>query len=159
HYLSLKNTPTPWSAFKNISQLGPGQLVIYENGELRKRVWWRPNFAEDNGLSEQDAASHLRGLLEDAVRLQMRADVPFGAYLSGGVDSSSVVALMAKIGGRQVTTFSLVYSDGLDNKAADQKYARLVAQEFGTDHHEYVLTFREAADSIDLVLDAFDEPF
>jgi asparagine synthase (glutamine-hydrolysing) len=97
--------------------------------------------------------------LEDAVRLQMRADVPFGAYLSGGVDSSSVVALMAKIGGRQVTTFSLVYSDGLDNKAADQKYARLVAQEFGTDHHEYVLTFREAADSIDLVLDAFDEPF
>jgi asparagine synthase (glutamine-hydrolysing) len=159
HYLSLKNTPNPWSAFKNISQLGPGQLLLYQNNELEKRVWWRPHFAEDNGLSEQDAAQSVRDLLEDAVRLQMRADVPFGAYLSGGVDSSSVIALMAKVGGRQVTTFSLVYSDRLDHKAADQKYARLVSQEFGTDHHEYVLTFREAADSVDAVLDAFDEPF
>src|SRR5262249_13125904 len=105
HYFSLKNTPSPWSAFKNINQLGPGQLLICENGELEKRVWWRPYFAEDNALSEQDAAIRVRDLLEDAVRLQMRADVPFGAYLSGGVDSSSVVALMTKIGGRQVTTF------------------------------------------------------
>src|SRR5262249_24912274 len=73
HYFSLKNTPNPWSTFKNISQLGPGQLLIWKNGELKKHVWWRPNFAEDNGLSEQDTAQHVRDLLEDAVRLQMRA--------------------------------------------------------------------------------------
>jgi len=159
HYLSLKNIPSPWSAFRNISQLGPGQSIIFENGELNRRNWWRPIFAEDDRLGEQEAAARVRELLEDAVRLQMRADVPFGAYLSGGVDSSSVVALMTKIGGRQVTTFSLVYSDDLDNKAADQTYAKLVSREFGTDHHEYVLRFQEAADSIDAVLDAFDEPF
>jgi asparagine synthase (glutamine-hydrolysing) len=159
HYLSLKNVPSPWSAFHNISQLGPGQSIAFENGELNRRIWWRPIFAEDDRLGEQEAAVRVRELLEDAVRLQMRADVPFGAYLSGGVDSSSVVALMTKIGGRRVTTFSLVYSDGFENKAADQTYARLVSREFGTDHHEYVLSYREAADSIDAVLDAFDEPF
>lgn len=159
HYLSLKNIPGPWSAFQNISQLGPGQYAVFERGELVQHRWWRPIFAENGQLDEQEAAVRVRELLEDAVRLQMRADVPFGAYLSGGVDSSSIVALMTKIGGRQVTTFSLVYSDDFENKAADRKYARLVSREFGTDHHEYVLTFREAADSIDAVLDAFDEPF
>jgi asparagine synthase (glutamine-hydrolysing) len=159
HYLSLKNIPTPLTAFQGIRQLGPGQFIAMEGGAPTQRVWWRPVFRENARLKEQEATARVRELLEDAVRLQMRADVPFGAYLSGGVDSSSVVALMSRISGRQVTTFSLVYSDDLDNKAADQKYARLVSQEFGTDHHEYVLSFREAADSIGAVLDAFDEPF
>ena len=159
HYFSLKNIPSPGSAFRNIGQLGPGQSIVFEKGELSRNIWWRPVFAENDRLEEQGAAARIRELLEDAVRLQMRADVPFGAYLSGGVDSSSVVALMTKIGGRQVTTFSLVYSDELANKAADQTYARLVSREFGTDHHEYVLSFQEAADNIDAVLDAFDEPF
>lgn len=159
HYLSLKNIPAPWSAFRGIEQLGPGRLAVFERGALTQRTWWRPVFAENVQLEEREAAARIRELLEDAVRLQMRADVPFGAYLSGGVDSSSVVALMARIGGRPVQTFSLVYSDELDNKTADQDYARLVAREFGTDHHEYVLGFQEVADSIDAVLDAFDEPF
>ncbi len=159
HYLSLKNIPAPWSAFLGIRQLGPGEFICVEGGALTQRIWWRPVFRENARLEGQETAARIRELLEDAVRLQMRADVPFGAYLSGGVDSSSVVALMSRIGGRQVTTFSLVYSGELDNKAADQKYARLVAREFGTDHHEYVLSFREAAASIGAVLDAFDEPF
>jgi asparagine synthase (glutamine-hydrolysing) len=159
HYFSLKNIPSPWSAFRGIQQLGPGRLAIFESGELTQRAWWRPIFAENGEIEQEEAVARIRHLLEDAVRLQMRADVPFGAYLSGGVDSSSVVALMSRIGGRQVQTFSLVYSDDLDNKTADQEYAQLVAREFGTDHHEYVLGFQEVADSIDAVLDAFDEPF
>lgn len=159
HYFSLKNIPAPWTAFQGIRQLGPGRILVMENGGLSEGVWWRPVFCENPHLEEKDAAAQIRGLLEDAVRLQMRADVPFGAYLSGGVDSSSVVALMSRIGGRQVTTFSLVYPDHLENKAADQKYARLVAREFGTDHHEYALSFQEAAESIGPILDAFDEPF
>jgi asparagine synthase (glutamine-hydrolysing) len=159
HYLSLKNIPAPWSAFRGIEQLGPGRLAVFEGGALTQRSWWRPIFAENARLEEAEAAAGVRDLLEDAVRLQMRADVPFGAYLSGGVDSSSVVALMARIGGRPVQTFSLVYSDELNNKAADRECARLVARELGTDHHEYVLGFQEVADSTDAVLDAFDEPF
>ena len=94
HYLSLKNVPSPWTAFAGIEQLGPGQFAAFEKGALTQGCWWRPNFAENSQLEEPEAAERIRALLEDAVRLQMRADVPFGAYLSGGVDSSSVVALM-----------------------------------------------------------------
>ncbi len=89
----------------------------------------------------------------------MRSDVPFGAYLSGGVDSSTIVALMSRIGGRRVTTFSLVYSDEFKHKAADQEYARQMSSLYGTDHHEYVLTQRDVVDSIGAVVASFDEPF
>jgi asparagine synthase (glutamine-hydrolysing) len=89
----------------------------------------------------------------------MRSDVPFGAYLSGGVDSSSVVALMSRISGAKVMTFSLTYGDDVAHKAEDQRFARMVAKQYGTDHHEYRLSAAEAAESIEPVLHAFDEPF
>lgn len=159
HYFSFKNIPSPWSAFEGIEQLRPGERVIYENGKLKREKWWSLGFAEDESIDEQTAAIRIRELLEDSVRLRMRADVPFGAYLSGGVDSSSVVALMSNIGGHRVQTFSLVYADDLQHKAADQAFARQVARQYDTDHHEYVLTHQDVADSLDAVLTAFDEPF
>lgn len=159
HYFSLKNIPAPRSAFKGIEQLRPGEFLVFENGQLSRKVWWRPVFNEDLSRDEVETSSKIRSLLEDAVRLQMRADVPFGAYLSGGVDSSSVVALMSNIGGRRVKTFSLVYADEVGHKVPDREYARLVSEEFGTEHHEYFLSFPEVADSISEVIEAFDEPF
>ena len=159
HYFSFKNIPAPWSAFKGIEQLRPGERAVFEGGKFIRDTWWRIKFAENAAIKEGDAVAHIAGLLEDSVRLRMRADVPFGAYLSGGVDSSSVVALMSKIGGNRVKTFSLVYADEVQHKAADQAFARKVARQFGTEHHEYVLTCDEVTNSIDAVLDAFDEPF
>ncbi len=159
HYFSFKNIPAPWSAFKGIEQLRPGERAVFDGGKLVRDIWWRIRFTENIGISESDAVTHIAELLEDSVRLRMRADVPFGAYLSGGVDSSSVVALMSKIGGNRVKTFALVYADEFQNKAADQTYARVVSERYGTEHHEYVLTFDDVMNSIDSVLDAFDEPF
>lgn len=159
HYFSLKNMPSPWSAFEGIEQLRPGERAVWEDGTLRCERWWTPRFGADVPSDERAAAERIRELLEDAVRLRMRCDVPFGAYLSGGVDSSSVVALMSRIGGRRVQTFSLVYADDFAHKSADQKNARLVARQYGTDHHEYVLTARDVIDSLDAVAEAFDEPF
>lgn len=159
HYFSFKNIPSPWSAFKGIEQLNPGEYAVFEGGKLSRHKWWRLMFREDPDIGETEAAARIRDLLEDAVRLHMRTDVPFGAYLSGGVDSSAVVALMSRIGGQRVKTFSLVYSDDFRNKAADQEYARMVSRQFGTEHHEYVLSHREVLDSIGSILDAFDEPF
>lgn len=159
HYFSLKNIPAPLSAFAGIRQLRPGECAVYEDGQLRQEIWWRLEYREDPDLGEAEAAAGIRSLLEDAVRLRMRADVPFGAYLSGGVDSSSVVALMSRIGGRKVQTFSLVYEEEVKHKAADQEFARVVARQYGTDHHEHVLSFSEVMGSIDDVLGAFDEPF
>lgn len=159
HYFSFKNIPSPYSAFEGIEQLLPGEYAVFERGELARRRWWSPRFAEDASISDKDAAAKIRELLEDSVRLQMRADVPFGAYLSGGVDSSSVVALMSRVGGQRVKTFSLVYSDDFRHKAADQEFARQVAAQYDTDHHEFVLTHGDVAESLDAVLAAFDEPF
>ncbi len=159
HYFSLKNVPAPRSAFRGIAQLRPGELAVYQDGMLRRETWWRLWFHEDPKITEADAARHIRDLLEDSVRLQMQMDVPFGAYLSGGVDSSAVVALMARIGGQRVRTFALAYADDFAHKAEDRRYARLVAEHLGTEHHEHVLTRDEVVRDMDTVLESFDEPF
>jgi asparagine synthase (glutamine-hydrolysing) len=160
HYFSLKNIPSPWSAFDGIEQLRPGERVIWESSTLRRERWWVSRFGDkDEKIDDLEAAARIRELLEDAVRLRMRSDVPFGAYLSGGIDSSSVVALMSRIDGRRMQTFSLVYADDFAHKSADQEHARLVARQYGTDHHEYVLTAKDVIDSFDAVTEAFDEPF
>ena len=159
HYFSLKNIPAPWSAYDGIEQLRPGERMILVNGKLERTLWWCVRFAEDAGLTEGHAAQRIRELLEDSIRLRMRADVPFGAYLSGGVDSSSVVALMSRLGANNVKTFALVYEDEFKNKSADQEYARQVAEMYGTEHREHVLTWSEVADSLPEILSAFDEPF
>jgi len=159
HYLSLKNVPCPATAYVGVGQLRPGEYAVFHDDSFERTVWWRVEFAEKQAMSEDEASAGIRSLLEDSVRLQMRSDVPFGAYLSGGVDSSSVVALMSRISGAKVKTFSLTYAADIGHKAEDQRFARMVADQYSTDHHEYLLSAGEAADSIDPVLHAFDEPF
>lgn len=159
HYFSIRNIPAPWSAFKGIEQLLPGEKAVFENACFSREIWWRIHFSENLAITEQEAASHVAELLEDSVRLCMRADVPFGAYLSGGLDSSSIAALMRRMTGGQIKTFSLVYENEIKHKAADQIYARMMAKHLGSEHYEHVLTCDEVVNSIDTVLNAFDEPF
>lgn len=159
HYFSFKHIPAPASAFAAIEQLRPGERAIFERGDVRREKWWTLRYREDTSLTIAQAAEQVRAILEDSVCLRMRSDVPFGAYLSGGVDSSAVVALMSRLGGQRVTTFSLVYSDDFKHKAADQDFARQVSTLYGTDHHEYVLTHGDVASSIPAVVESFDEPF
>jgi len=159
HYFSLKNIPAPHSAFKAIRQLRAGELLVHQDGRFETRRWWRIHFRENETISERDAAAKIRSLLEDAVRLQMRSDVPVGAYLSGGVDSSSVVALMSGLGARNVKTFTLVYDDNLPNKDSDRAFARQVSSMYETEHHEQLVHFEDVPENLDAILSAFDEPF
>jgi asparagine synthase (glutamine-hydrolysing) len=160
HYFSLKNVPAPLSAFIAIRQLGAGDCALWSDGRLETRRWWRIDYAKHQAaVAEHDAAEHIRALLDDSVRLQMRSDVPVGAYLSGGIDSSAVVALMAERGARNLETFTLVYEDGFANKDADRAFARRIADHYGTRHHEHLVTFADVPASIDAVVRAFDEPF
>ncbi len=159
HYLSLKNVPCPATAYASVGQLRPGEYAVWHNDSFERAIWWRVEFAEKQAMSEDEASVGIRSLLEDSIRLQMRSDVPFGAYLSGGIDSSSVVALMSRLSDVKVKTFSLTYSADIGHKAEDQRFARMVAEQYSTDHHEYLLSADEAADSIEPVLHAFDEPF
>ena len=159
HYFSLKNIPAPWSAFDGIEQLRAGERAVFRDGELKRTRWWRISFAATAPVAEADAAAEIRRLLEDSVRLRMQCDVPFGAYLSGGLDSSSVVALMSRQSATPVKTFSLTYERDYMLKNSDREYARRVAKLYGTEHREHVMTQRELLEGVESVLGSFDEPF
>lgn len=159
HYFSLKNIPAPDTAFTGIHQLRAGEWGIFANGQLETRRWWRMSYSSQADLSEKEYADEIRRLLDDSVKIRMRTDVPFGAYLSGGIDSSSVVALMAQHAPQPIKTFSLVYKDNIQNKSEDQRFARMVSSIYSTDHTEYVMDYSEVLDTIEDVIAAFDEPF
>jgi asparagine synthase (glutamine-hydrolysing) len=159
HYFTLKNVPAPATAFAGIHSLLPGEVLIFSRGETAKERWWKVRFQEREDWDESDVREKILTLLEDATRLRMRSDVPFGAYLSGGVDSSVVVALMSRYAGGPVKTFSLGYEDELKNKEADLYYARKVSEVYGTEHHEYIMSCQELVDNVGDVITAFDQPF
>ena len=159
HYFTFKNIPAPLTAFKEIYSVLPGEMLTFSNGKITKNRWWKITFNENNDYEEEFVKSRILSLLEDSTRLRMISDVPFGAYLSGGVDSSSVVALMTRFSGKPVMTFSLGYEDELKNKEADLYYARKVSQAYKTEHYEYIMSYKELVDDIDKVIGAFDQPF
>lgn len=159
HYFTFKNIPAPLTAFEGIYSLLPGEMLIYSKGRISKKRWWKIKFDENRGCDELYIKDKIRSLLEDAVKLRMISDVPFGAYLSGGVDSSSVVALMTRFSDKPVKTFSLGYEDELKNKEADLYYARQVSEIYNTEHHEYIMSYREMVEDIENVIAAFDQPF
>jgi len=159
HYFTFKNIPSPQTAFKGIKALLPGQMLIREQNTTRLQTWWSIRFDEQEGCNEEEVQLRILELLDDATRIRMRSDVPFGAYLSGGVDSSTIVALMSRYADKPVKTFCLGYEDELKNKAADLHHARRVADYYGTEHHEYIMSSSELLEEIDNVIRSFDQPF
>lgn len=159
HYFTFKNIPAPFTAFEGIHSLLPGEMLAFSDGRVTKKKWWKIQFNENNSIDEVSAREKILSLLEDATRLRMISDVPFGAYLSGGVDSSSVVALMTRFTDKPVKTFSLGYEDELKNKEADLYYARKVSGTYKTEHYEYIMSYKELVDDIGNVIGAFDQPF
>jgi asparagine synthase (glutamine-hydrolysing) len=155
HYLSFLYTPRDGSIFQNIHKLPPGHLLTWADGRLRLERYWQLPAEESFDGSEADASAALHDVLADAVRSHLVSDVPLGAFLSGGVDSSLVVGLMAQTSGGRVKTFSI----GFDEPAFDElEHARRVASHFGTDHHELVVK-PDAISILDRLVAHFDEPF
>src|SRR5215831_5378256 len=136
HYLSFLYAPREESFFARIRKLPPGHLLTWRSGAITVRPYWQPPAHETFKGSDADAVDQLQNVLTDAVRAQIVSDVPLGAFLSGGIDSSLVVALMTKVSGARVKTFSI----GFEQPEYDElAYARRVAQVFDTDHHEDVV--------------------
>ena len=155
HYLSFLYTPRDGSIFTAVRKLPPGHLLIWRDGTLDIRRYWQLAAVESYRGSEEDAIHDLRAVLKDAVRSHLVSDVPLGAFLSGGVDSSTVVGLMAETSPAPVKTFSI----GFDVPAFDElEYARRVARHFGTEHHECVVA-PDAVNILDRLISQFDEPF
>jgi asparagine synthase (glutamine-hydrolysing) len=155
HYLSFLYTPRDRSIFKSVRKLPPGHLLTWTDGRLAVDQYWQLPVAETFRGSEEDAVRQLRVVLSDAVRSHLMSDVPLGAFLSGGIDSSLVVGLMSEFSSSRVKTFSI----GFDEPAFDElDHARRVAVHFGTDHHEFVVK-PDGVSILDRLVSHFDEPF
>jgi asparagine synthase (glutamine-hydrolysing) len=159
HYLAYGYTPAARSAFAGIVKLPPGHTAVLDGGTLTARRYWSLPAAAPAGpqLDPRELAQSIRAEIREAVRLRLESDVPLGAFLSGGVDSSIVVASMREVTGGRITTFSIGF--GAAAASWDElPYARQVAERFGTEHHEEILE-PKAAELAPLIVRGFDEPF
>ncbi|MFM9872941.1 MAG: asparagine synthase (glutamine-hydrolyzing) [Fimbriimonadaceae bacterium] len=136
HFLSYGFVPPPYTLFAEIRHLMPGWFVTISPTGLTETQWWNPEQTEVKPIEEAAFVDQFNELLEESVRLRMRADVPFGAFLSGGLDSSSIVGMMGRFTDQPVKTFSIGFHDERFDEAM---WGRMASERFGTDHHvEYV---------------------
>jgi asparagine synthase (glutamine-hydrolysing) len=155
-YLVHDYVPAPGTIFRGIHKLPPGHILVYEKGTVRvQRYWDLPAPDGRRDASEDEEAGRLVGLLEDAVRRRLVSDVPLGAFLSGGIDSSAVAAFMARNTTGRVKTFTIGFAEKSFDEAA---FARRIASRLGTEHHEAILTQKTVFDLIGRVGALLDEP-
>ena len=160
-YLSLRYVPGPRTMFKDIWKLQPGHLLTLEESKLRIRQYWDIPVEAPQELSFKAALEKFRGLLEESVRLRLIAEVPLGVFLSGGLDSSAILAVMSKITGRQrIKTFSVGYAATTpeEEQSNEFDYARIAANAFDAEHHEYRVNSQEFCDAIPKLVWYLDEP-
>jgi asparagine synthase (glutamine-hydrolysing) len=160
YYFENLYIPAPQTAIQNVVKLPPGHVGYYEpNGQFHYHAWWTPQIAAEQGYackSEVEAIDRLDELLRQAVKYRLVSDVPVGAFLSGGIDSSLIVAYMQAIIPGQVKTFTI----GFDEVTHDESnVARQVASHFGTDHLELILKPQDLLAEIDGLPLVYDEPF
>ncbi|EIM28948.1 asparagine synthase (glutamine-hydrolyzing) [Microvirga lotononidis] len=164
-YFYQRAIPAPHSIYDGIFKLEPGQLLTLEMtgsqplGEVKTEYYWSLQTAlsgEPFRGTAEDAADELRRILTEAVRMQMIADVPVGAFLSGGIDSSTIVALMQSVSSRKVQSYTIGFEEAGFNEA---HHARAVAECLGTDHHELTVTPSEALAVVPHLAEIWDEPF
>jgi asparagine synthase (glutamine-hydrolysing) len=163
HYLSYKNVPSPLTIFEGIHMLPPAHLLAWEEGRIaRIQRYWRLDWTPfDGDPTEEELATELVRLLKQAVRRRLVSDVPIGFFLSGGVDSSLSTALAAEEAGGRIRTFTLTYDadSTTPGKELDLKCARVIAQQYGTDHLEERIDFSRFTEDLPAILSHFDEPF
>ncbi|MBX0331030.1 asparagine synthase (glutamine-hydrolyzing) [Oscillochloris sp. ZM17-4] len=157
HYLTLQYTPDPLTIYAGVSQLPAAHKLVLEGGAPpRVERWWQLPFEPKLKISDGEAIAQARALLGAAVERQLVSEVPLGAFLSGGIDSSIIVALMAERASERVRTFSI----GFDERHfSETHYARQVAERYGTEHHEFIFRPADLVRVIEGVAAAVDEPF
>ena len=154
-YLYFHVIPSPRTIFKDVYRLPPGHVAICAEGNVSVRPYWQPDFETPRSASFDALAAEFRQLLRDSVKAQLDGSKP-ACFLSGGTDSSTVAGLLGEVSGRQAATFSI----GFDAQGYDEMaFARIAAQRFKTEHHEYYVTPQDLVDGIATVATHFDQPF
>src|ERR1700723_340732 len=155
-YLYYGYVPDPITAFTGIKKLPPGHLLEFEDGKARIRQYWDlPQYNTHRPKSEEECLEELERRLLEATRIRLISDVPLGAVFSGGPDSSTIVALMARASSGPVKTFSIGFTKDDFNEA---QYARIVARKFGTDNHEMILE-PNVVETVEHLTSSLEEPF
>lgn len=154
-FFAYQYVPDPKSIFQHIHKLPPGHFMVIENSEMSITEYWDVSFATTSEQSEQALKAQLTELANQCTERRMISDVPLGAFLSGGVDSSGVVAMMAKSSSTPVKTCTIAFDDKKYNEA---EFAKSVAELYHTEHHEY-LVHQNVADTLEHIVSFFDEPF
>ncbi len=156
HYLSFMCVPAPMTAYRSIRKLEPGHsLTLTRGGELKTERYWQPDFTRKIEITEEEAGERALALLREAVRVRLMSEVPLGAFLSGGVDSSAVVTLMAEESGTPVKTFSIGFDE---QDFSELHHARRVAERVGADHHEFVVR-PDALEVLPTLVEHYGEPY
>ena len=158
YFLSFLYVPAPQTMFSGIKKLLPGHcMTVDRNNKTKITCYWQLEFSEENeDKGEAYYTERLRDILTESIKMRLIADVPLGAFLSGGIDSSAVVGLMAGISSKPVKTFSVGFEEKEYNEASD---AKIVADHFSTDHTEVILNHNEMLGLIPELVAQFDEPF
>ena len=155
-YMSVGYTPTENTLFQGIFKLKPGHSMTIANGQVTTKQYWDLKFDRQQDLGEAYYIEKTRELLEDAVRLRLRSDVPLGVFLSGGLDSSAVVSIMHKQGIENIKTFSVAWDSG--SLYNETPYARQISKLFNTEHHEYIISPDDFLDFIPTYIWHMEEP-
>ena len=156
-YLTLQYIPHPKTGFKNIYKLPHAHYFIFDRNSKKFEIqrYWNLDYSKKLNLSEKEWIELLEDALKESVRLRMISDVPLGAFLSGGIDSSAIVAFMSQFTDR-VKTFSI----GFDEKDFDEtEYARMIAERYGTDHHELIVKSNDMIKYIEQLVYQYEEPY
>ncbi len=157
-YFTLGFIPSPYTFYKGISKLKAGHYLLVKDGNIIEKSYWElPDISESDLITDEKyVLEEFERLFVDSVKIRMRSDVPFGAFLSGGLDSASIVAEMSKISNKPVETFTI----GFSQKDFDERsLAKQVAEKFKTNHHEYQVEPDQFEDSLRQILFHYDEPF
>ena len=155
HYLSFMCVPAPLTAYRAIRKLEPGHSLRWRKGEIKIERYWQPDFSKKIDISEQEAGERAIEILRDAVKVRLMSEVPLGAFLSGGIDSSAVVALMSEESSEPVKTFSIGFEE---QDFSELHHARRVAEHVGADHHEFIVR-PDALEVLPILVEHYGEPY
>ncbi len=155
-YLSLQYVPDPLTIYQGIFKLPPAHTLVWENGAARIQRYWDYSYQPKWDASEDELVEELRPRLREAVKMRLLSERPLGAHLSGGIDSSIIVAIMAELASGPVKTFSAGFEE---QNFTELPYARAVAQKYATDHHEFTLTYGDIPATLEKIAYHFGEPF
>jgi asparagine synthase (glutamine-hydrolysing) len=155
HYLTFGYIPAPLTAYRNVRKLPPAHMLTVQGDHRALKKYWELDYTAKIRISEEDAAAEVLRMLKEAVGIRLCSDVALGAFLSGGIDSSAVVALMARVSGAQVKTFTIGFEE---QDYSELTYARNIARMYATDHHEFIVK-PDAIEVLPELVERYGEPY